>query len=158
LSGDRTEILDLKRRLEASIAREIAASREAEERASLLVALHEASTLVVREDDLDSALQTILDAAITATHADFGNIQLLNAETSVLEIVARRGFGPEFLEFFSAVHENEAACGTAKATGQRVVVEEVAKDPNLCKSGFAAGHDPGPGPRRSVYPIVRTLR
>src|SRR6516165_6635146 len=83
----------------------------------------------MRQDDLDSALRTILDAAITATHADFGNIQLLNAETSVLEIVAHRGFGPEFLEFFSAVHENEAACGTAKATGQRVVVEEVTKDP-----------------------------
>ena len=129
MSTDRTDVLDLERRLEASIARELVARREAEEQASLLVALHEASTLVVREGDLHSALQKILEGAITATHAEFGNIQLLNARNSTLEIVAHRGFSPEFLELFSAVHENQAACGTAKTTRQRVVVENVTKDP-----------------------------
>ena len=42
-------------------------------------------------------LADILDAVITATGADFGNIQLVNPLTGALEIVAHKGFRPDFL-------------------------------------------------------------
>jgi PAS domain S-box-containing protein len=105
-----------------------AAGREAEELNTLLVKLHEASTLIARDDDLASPLQPVLDAVITATHAHFGNIQLLS-QTGGLEIVAQRGFHTEFLDFFRAVHENQGTCGTSKSLGRRVIVEDVLSDP-----------------------------
>jgi GAF domain-containing protein len=71
----------------------------------------------------------ILDAAIRATGADFGNIQMLRQDGKSLEIVAQRGFAGEFLEYFSRVHGNQAACGTAMASGGRVVIEDVLLDP-----------------------------
>jgi len=79
-------------------------------------------------------LTAALDHAIRATGADFGNVQLLNPETGSLEIVAQRGFGGEFLEFFSAVRENQAACGAARALGRRVVVKDVFVDPIFAES------------------------
>jgi GAF domain-containing protein len=79
-------------------------------------------------------LTSALDHAIRATGADFGNVQLLNPETGNLEIVAQRGFGGEFLEFFSAVRENQAACGTARTLGRRVVVEDIIVDPIFAES------------------------
>jgi GAF domain-containing protein len=70
----------------------------------------------------------LLDAAIRATGADFGNLQLLNPQNGALEIVAQRGFSAEFLEFFSVVHDDLGACGRAKASGERTVVEDVLAD------------------------------
>ena len=74
--------------------------------------------------DLRSLLEAILDAAIATTHADMGNIQLLDKD-GVLRIRAQRGFSEEFLAFFSGVHESEAACGWALATRKTVAVEDV---------------------------------
>jgi DNA-binding response OmpR family regulator len=45
-------------------------------------------------------LDETLDAAIAITRADKGNIQLLNAESGMLEIAAQRGFERPFLSFF----------------------------------------------------------
>ena len=70
-------------------------------------------------------LADILDAAISATGADFGNIQLVNPVTDALEIVAQKGFPPVFLDYFSATHAGQAACGTAMSERTRVVVEDV---------------------------------
>ena len=79
-----------------------AALRESEERlADELAAmsrLHALTTRLVAATDLGPALDAVLEEAIRATRADFGNIQLLNPATKALEIVAQRGFGAEFLE------------------------------------------------------------
>ena len=40
----------------------------------------------------ESALEAILDAAIALTHADKGNIQLIDDKTGTLRIAAQRGF------------------------------------------------------------------
>lgn len=78
---------------------------------------------------IDTLLAGILDAAVEATAADMGNIQLLDAKTGHLLIHLQRGFKPPFLEFFNSVHANQAACGTALKCGQRVVVPDVADSP-----------------------------
>ncbi len=69
----------------------------------------------------------ILDAAVEVTEADFGTFQL--AEGDVLRIVAYRGFGQEFLDFFREVnHQTVAVCGAAFAEGSRVIAEDVERD------------------------------
>jgi PAS domain S-box-containing protein len=76
--------------------------------------------------DYQQCLETILDAAIFATGADKGNIQLWDAKRDALIIVAHRGFGGAFLDFFSGVHaESAAASRAAMRHGQRIVVEDV---------------------------------
>jgi len=66
-----------------------------------------------------------LDAALTATGAEMGNVQLAVPEG--LRIVAQRGFGQAFLDFYSVVDDRSAACcGIAKKTLQRIVVADVA--------------------------------
>ena len=75
-------------------------------------------------------LEQVLDAAIELQDADFGDVQLYDAENGTLRIVAHRGVGPEFLEHFACVDaEDTSACGTALKLGQRVIIEDVTRYP-----------------------------
>lgn len=118
--------IDAKRRTEEALR----------EQNKLLLKLHEASTVFIEEDNLEAALRTTLDAVIAATHADFGNIQQIDEQTETLRIVAQRGFGSEFLDFFSEVSENQAACGAAKQSRSRVIVENVSTHPIFAESSI----------------------
>jgi len=60
---------------------------------------------------------------------DFGNVQLYRPESSVLEIVAHRGFRQDFLDYFATVRTGIATCGEAMKRGERVIVEDVLTDP-----------------------------
>ena len=80
-----------------------------------------------RKDDVPGMLLSALDAAIEATHAQMGNVQLKTPEG--LRIVVQRGFNAPFLEFFSCVTDAGCACGTALKNGGRVIVNDVANDP-----------------------------
>jgi PAS domain S-box-containing protein len=71
----------------------------------------------------------IVDTAIALTSADMGVIQLTDRATGALRIEASRGFDADFIAHFDAVHEGEAACGTAMQRGERVVVEDVTSSP-----------------------------
>jgi PAS domain S-box-containing protein len=77
-------------------------------------------------NEFQECLEAILDAAITITGAERGNIQLLDVASGALEIVAQRGFEQPFLDFFAKVEAGEAAaCGTAMQSSERVIVEDV---------------------------------
>lgn len=81
-------------------------------------------------DDADLALllEQVLDAAIELQGADFGTVQLYDAENATLRIVAHRGVGKEFLEHFACVDADDAsACDGALKLGQRFIVEDVRK-------------------------------
>jgi PAS domain S-box-containing protein len=91
--------------------------------------LHALSTRLLCADDLSTALNDLLENAVVACRADFGNIQLYNRQTEALEIIAHRGFGPEFLEHFRTVRvEERAACAEAMQLGERIVIEDVSLD------------------------------
>ena len=87
--------------------------------------LHEIGSLFVREGDLGPVLVEIVDAAIAISSADFGNIQLLDAESSDLRIVAQRGFPDWWLKFWNSVSKGQGVCGTALERRERVIVEDV---------------------------------
>jgi PAS domain S-box-containing protein len=76
--------------------------------------------------EFTKCVESFLEAAIVLLGADKGNIQLLDAESGTLKIVAKRGFNRPFLEFFDSVCAGESSvCGTALQNARRIVVEDV---------------------------------
>ncbi len=94
-----------------------------------LARLQKLGTLFVREGDLGPFLAEVVDAAISITDADFGNIQLLDPDTGDLRIAAHRGFPQWWLDFWDSVTAGHGVCGTALARGERVIVEDVEQSP-----------------------------
>lgn len=71
---------------------------------------------------------SLLGEAIVATQADMGILQAVDPATNTLRIVASRGFGATFLDFFAVVGESgDSACGLALREGRRVVIPAVAR-------------------------------
>jgi len=75
--------------------------------------------------ELELTLGQILDRAIEATQADFGNIQLLSPKDGSLRIAAQRGFETPFLQFFRVVKNDKTACASAMQNARPIVVREV---------------------------------
>jgi len=90
--------------------------------------LREFTLRYLRERDLHRLLDDTLTAVMVATRADRGNVQMLEARTRTLRIVAQRGFEADFLEFFAGVRA-EGACGKAFLLRRRVVVPDVKTHP-----------------------------
>src|SRR5262249_26540160 len=122
----------------SKIARDITEKKQAEKAIETLNAeltaevrsigfLQEMSTRMLAADDFAKLLDHALDAAIKITNSDMGNIQLFEGQG--LKIAAQRGFESAFLDFFNNVLEGQAACGTALAKGERIIVEDVASSP-----------------------------
>src|SRR5262249_22480620 len=79
--------------------------------------------------DLHSALEEILQSSIRLMRADFGNVQLYDADRKVLWLAALHGFGEPFVETFRVVDaDDDTACGRAIHGGTRVVIEDVERD------------------------------
>jgi PAS domain S-box-containing protein len=96
---------------------------------SAMTRLHELSTRLLEVSGLQPLLEEVLDAAIALQGADFGNIQVLDAETRALVIAAQRGFQADFLEYFARVSDTAATCGRAMKLRARVIIEDVESDP-----------------------------
>jgi PAS domain S-box-containing protein len=91
-----------------------------------MMRLYEVGNQCMREEnDFDQCLIIILEAAISLTGADKGNIQLFDPVSDSLVIAAHRGFEEPFLKFFARVRDDSCACGKAWQSGERVVVEDV---------------------------------
>jgi hypothetical protein len=87
-------------------------------------------------DGTGSLLDRALEAAISASGAERGNIQMLNPATRSLRIVAHSGFSAEFLEYFAVTDDRGSACGRAAREHAQVVIADVSLD-----QGFAAHRD-----------------
>lgn len=122
-----------------NIRRDITQRKQAEEQllaikdelATELIAmtsLHEFSTPLLENTELQSILEEVLNATIALQNADFGTVQLYNPETRALEIVAQLGFQKDFLDYFESVHEDSAICGRALKRRERVIIEDVQTD------------------------------
>lgn len=118
--SERRRMEDALRERETQLAAELEATTR----------LHALSTRLLSADDLTSALEDVLENAIVTAGADFGNIQLYNGQAEALEIVAQRGFGREFLDHFRTVRvDGGSACGQAMRQGERIIIEDVERDP-----------------------------
>jgi len=91
-----------------------------------LFRLHEVSTLLIQEDNLDSLNNHILDAAMSLMSSDMASMQLLDPERDQLRLIAWKGFHPQSAAFWEWVYLDSAStCGLALSTGCRVVVPDI---------------------------------
>jgi PAS domain S-box-containing protein len=96
--------------------------------------LHEISTLLTQEGNLDFLYSRILDAAMGVMSSDTASIQSLDHERNNLQLLAWKGFHPQSAAFWEWVYlESASTCGLALFSGCRVVV------PNVETCNFMAG-------------------
>jgi PAS domain S-box-containing protein len=94
--------------------------------------LYDLGTRLLTCESLYAGLDDVLEGAIEASGADFGNVQLYNPRIAALEIVAQRGFHQEFLDYFRTVRVEEgSACAQAMQSGARIIIEDVELDPTF---------------------------
>ncbi|RJR46003.1 MAG: PAS domain S-box protein [Desulfobacteraceae bacterium] len=91
--------------------------------------LQKLGTLFASEGNLGLVLGEIVETAIAISGADFGNIQLLDAESSQLRIVAHRGFPEWWIDFWNRGFECKGSCTVALGRGERIIVEDVEQSP-----------------------------
>jgi two-component sensor histidine kinase len=89
--------------------------------------LNELSTLLVREENkFETCYDAITRTAVAISGANKGNLQVFDEASRSLRIVAQHGFQERFLKFFENVDDHGAAsCGTAMATNEQVIVDDV---------------------------------
>jgi two-component sensor histidine kinase len=89
--------------------------------------LNELSTVLMREENkFETCCDEITRTAIAISGADKGNLQLFDETLGSLRIIAQQGFQERFLKFFEHVDDHVAAsCGTAMATNEQVIVDDV---------------------------------
>jgi PAS domain S-box-containing protein len=88
--------------------------------------LHEVSTLLIQEGNLDSLYNRILDAATNLMSSDMASIQMLDPERNQLRLLGWKGFHPQSASFWEWVYLDSAStCGIALSAGSRVVVSDV---------------------------------
>jgi PAS domain S-box-containing protein len=91
--------------------------------------LHRIGTLSLPQDaPLEPVLEEIVDAAIAIAGAELGNLQLVEAGSGRLKIVAQRGFAAPWVEFWDG-EARRGAGNEALDLAERVVVEDVEKSP-----------------------------
>src|SRR6202021_1459993 len=105
---------------------ELLALRDAEAaELAAMTRLHELSIRLLASTALKPLLEEVLDATVALQKADFGDVQLYNAETGALELVSQRGFQQNFLDRFAVVNDASTPCGRALRMRQRVLIEDV---------------------------------
>jgi len=91
--------------------------------------LYKLGTLFIREENLDVSLTKILNAMITISSADFGDIRLFDPESSDLKIEAYAGFHKLWLDCWDPAFKGNGTWDTALRRGERVIVEDIEQSP-----------------------------
>ena len=123
-------------------ARRIAedALRKAQEAQAIELAdsrlLHDTSTSLIREGDINALYAKIVDAAVGIMRSDFGSLQVLEEAQGALRLLASRNFTPAAEAAWHRVKASDAsACSLALQTRERVIV------PDVEAAEFMAGTD-----------------
>ncbi len=96
---------------------------------SELIAFDAADSYPETDAAVTAFLDMILDRAIHMCEADFGNIQLYDANNNVLRIATQRNFAQPFLDHFAEVGMGDgSACGAALASARQIWIENVEDD------------------------------
>jgi signal transduction histidine kinase/DNA-binding response OmpR family regulator len=118
------------RELLARISAQIAMAELRQETGDAMARLHRLGTLFFADPSkLEPVLLEIVDTAIAISHAEFGNIQLIDDGSSDLRIVAHRGFEPWWLDFWNKTSAGQGSCGTALERRERVIVPDIEESP-----------------------------
>ena len=94
-----------------------------------LLKIHRICTNVKPQSNLDQVYSEILNTAIDLSHADKGNIQILDGDGRKRRIIAQKGFHEPFIQYYENTPPENAACGIAARDRERVIVKDVSSDP-----------------------------
>jgi signal transduction histidine kinase/CheY-like chemotaxis protein len=106
--------------------------------------LRDLSIRLVTESDTQAFFDAIVAASMTITHAQAGCVQLLEAGTRELALLAHHGFGSSMAQRFSRVNATmPSSCGRALATNQAALVHfdaaEIADPEGVIRQFLDAG-------------------
>jgi PAS domain-containing protein len=88
--------------------------------------LHEISTLLIQQGNLESLYNRILGAAMSVMSSGMASMQLLDHERNELRLLAWQGFHPQSAVFWQLVYlDSDCTRGLALSTGCRVVVPDI---------------------------------
>jgi hypothetical protein len=91
-----------------------------------ILQLHEISTLLIQEGNLESLYYSILGAAMSLMSSDMASMQLFDPERNQLQLLAWKGFHPQSAVFWEWVSfDSDSVCGLALSAGCRVVVQDI---------------------------------
>ena len=114
--ADQERPIDISEQREAELAAEISA----------LNRLYRLSSQLLRPTELKAAMELILDGSMEIVAATMGDVQIYDAPTHTMKILAHRGFVQEFIDRMQeSPLDEESPCGRAMTTGSRVIVEEM---------------------------------
>ncbi|MBW4616459.1 MAG: response regulator [Desmonostoc vinosum HA7617-LM4] len=86
--------------------------------------LRELSARLVSEGDTQTLYQEIVSTAIALTQADAGTMQIFDAATQELVLIATQGLEPEINEYFHRLDvTSNTSCGMALRTGGREFID-----------------------------------
>ncbi|WP_346294142.1 GAF domain-containing protein [Sphaerothrix gracilis] len=123
--------------------------------------LHELSTRLISEDNLQVLYDEIVTAAVDLMQADAGTIQILEAETQDILLLASQGLDQKTVEYFYRLDAGfDTAYGVALASRKRALIDydvPASEDPSgslqkLVEAGFLCGQST-PLTTRSGRPI-----
>lgn len=77
------------------------------------------------EADFEKILGDVIETAIAIAHADFGDIELLDARTGRAHIVAARGFPEGWLQYWQAAVPSGDTCDAALEQNARAITGDV---------------------------------
>src|SRR5262245_41868885 len=96
----------------------------------------ELSAQLLRERDFSRALRKMLEVAVAVLKADKGNVLLFEEANNLLRNAISIGFPREFMERFPTIQTDApTACARAFRGQERVVVEDIHRDPDFSKLG-----------------------
>jgi PAS domain S-box-containing protein len=106
--------------------------------------LHRVSVLSFDEDRPQAVIDAILETAIAITESNFGTVQVLDPQSSDIQLVAARGFPRWWIQYWNRVPVGLGACGAALERRERVIVEDVTqsqifKDSHVLEIQLRAG-------------------
>jgi len=98
----------------------------------------ELSAQLLREKDFTRALRKVLEAAVALLKADRGNVLLFEEAKNLLRNAISVGFPQDFMDRFPTIQPDApTACARAFRGRERVVVEDIHRDPDFSKLGGA---------------------
>lgn len=114
-------------------AREAAASASAARARELDIwdRLRQLAKLSAGETDLAAILLETVDIAMAVTGAQFSHIELVDAPSGTLQLLAHRGFSVEWVQLWNAANRRGSLFASVLAQGTPVVINDVAQHADL---------------------------
>jgi DNA-binding NarL/FixJ family response regulator len=131
----KTELADLAAAI-AQAARHRNGDGRALEGLEIRAKAFELSAQLLRERDFSRALRKVLEASVALLKADKGALQLFEEGANELRLATSIGFPQEFVDRFGSLpSDSSTACGRAFQRRERVVVEDIRRDPDFLRLG-----------------------